>query len=134
MPDDFWSNLKQFLFEPPVKVIDRPGAPFTRNSFGSGMMENLKFFFSAPAVGRRPINKGLEVDWGGNFGSFGERLKEFFAPSKPAPLPAGIKPVKVKDIWSKDENWGWTQLLAFAVHAGVVALLVTPFIISMTTP
>jgi periplasmic protein TonB len=129
MPDDFWSNLKQFLFEPPVKVIERADVPFHKNTFGSGMAENLKYFFSAPAAARRPINKGLEVDWGGNFGSFRERLKEFFNPSKPAPLPPGIKPVKVKEIWSKDENFGWTQLIAFAVHAGIVALLVVPFII-----
>jgi len=134
MPDDFWSNLKQFLLERPVKLTERKDVPFTRNTFGQGMMENLKFFFSSPAVRKGPVNKRLEVDWGGSFGSFTERLKDFFNPPKPAPLPAGIQPVKVKDIWSKDENFGWTQLVAFAVHAGVVALLVTPFIISMTTP
>ena len=134
MPDDFWSNLKQFLFEAPVKVIERKDVPFTRNTFGSGMLENLKFYFSAPAASKRPVNKRLEVDWGGNFGSFTDRLRDFFHPPKPAPLPPGIKPIKVKDIWSKDENFGWTQLIAFTVHAGVVALLVTPFVISMTTP
>jgi len=134
MPDDFWSNLKQFLLERPVKIAERKDVPFTRNTFGQGMMENLRFFFSSPAVRKGPVNKRLEVDWGGSFGSFTERLKDFFNPPKPAPLPAGIQPVKVKDIWSKDENFGWTQLVAFAVHAGVVALLVTPFIISMTTP
>jgi periplasmic protein TonB len=134
MPDDFWSNLKQFLTERPVKIVERADVPFTKNTFGTGMFDNLKFFFSSPAPRKGPVNKRLEVDWGGNFGSFGERLKEFFVPSKPAPLPPGIRPIKVKDIWSKDENFGWTQLVAFAIHAGVVALLVTPFIISMTTP
>jgi periplasmic protein TonB len=129
MPDNFWSNLKQFLTERPVKLTERSDVPFHKNTFGSGMMENLKFYFSAPKAARRPVNKRLEVDWGGNFGSFGERLKEFFRPSKPAPLPPGIQPVKVKDIWSKDENFGWTQLVAFAAHAGVVALLVVPFVI-----
>jgi periplasmic protein TonB len=128
MPDDFWSNLKQFLFEAPVKINERTDVPFHKNTFGSGLMENLKFYFSAPNVGKRPINKGLEVDWGGNFGSFKDRLKEFFNPSKPVPLPPGIQPVKVKDIWSKDENFGWTQLIAFAVHAGILALLIVPFV------
>ena len=28
IPDNFWSNLKQFLTERPVKVQNRPGAPF----------------------------------------------------------------------------------------------------------
>ena len=27
VPDNFWSNLKQFLTERPVKVVERPGAP-----------------------------------------------------------------------------------------------------------
>ena len=134
IPDDFWSNLKQFLFERPVKVIERPGAPFTKNAYGSGMLDNLKFFFAAPKVRNAPINKRLEVDWGGNFGSFSDRIRDFFNPPKLAPLPPGIKPVKVKDIWSKDENFGWTQAIAFAVHAGVVALLITPFIMTWTQP
>jgi periplasmic protein TonB len=126
MPDNFWSNLKQFLFERPVKVIERNDVPFTKNSFGSGLRENLRFFISAPAVSKRVTNKGLEVDWGGNFGSFTDRIKEFFHPSKPAPLPPGIKPIKVKDIWTKDENFGWTQAIALGVHAGVILLLVVP--------
>jgi periplasmic protein TonB len=132
MPDNFWSNLKQFLTERPVKIQERGDVPFHKNTFGSGLFENIKFYFSAPAASKRPVDKRLEVDWGGNFGGFGERLKEFFNPSKPAPLPPGIKPIKVKDIWSKDENFGWTQLIAFAVHAGVVALLITPFVIWTT--
>jgi TonB family protein len=127
MPDHFWSNFKQFLFERPVKIIERSDVPFTKNSFGTGMIENLKFFFSAPAVSKRPMNKRLEVDWGGSFGSFTERLKDFFHPPKPAPLPPGIKPIKVKEIWSKNENFGWTQAAAFAVHAAVIAVLVVPF-------
>ena len=134
MPDDFWSNLKQFLFDRPVKIVERSDVPFTKNAFGSGMRENLKFFLSAPKVSKKVVNKRLEVDWGGNFGGFKDRLKEFFNPSKPAPLPPGIHPVKVKDIWSKDENFGWMQVIALAVHAGVVALLVTPLLISWSTP
>lgn len=134
MPNDFWSNLKQFLFERPVKIIERNDVPFTKSSFGSGIKENLQFFLSAPAVRKGPINKGLEVDWGGNFGSFTERLKEFFAPSKPAPLPPGIKPVQVKEIWSKNENFGWVQILSIAFHVGIIALLVVPFITGFSTP
>jgi len=134
IPDNFWSNLKQFLFERPVKVIERADVPFTKNSFGSGLAENLKFFLSSPNAPKHVTNKRLEVDWGGNFGGFGTRIKEFFNPPKQAPLPPGIKPIKVKDIWSKDENFGWTQAIAFAVHAGVVVLLVTPFIFSLAKP
>ena len=130
MPNDFWSNLKQFLLERPVKIIERTDVPFTRNSFGSGLSENLKFFLSGPKVRKGPINKRLEVDWGGNFGGFVEQLKEFFFPTR-AVMPAGIKPVQVKEIWSKDENFGWTQAIALAAHAIIIALLIVPFITNM---
>jgi len=130
MPNNFWSNLKQFLTERPVKIVERGDVPFTKNAFGSGLRENLKFFLSAPKVGNRPVNKRLEVDWGGNFGGFVEQVKEFFSPTKAA-MPAGIKPVQVKDIWSKDENFGWTQAIAFGVHAGIIALLIVPFLTNM---
>jgi protein TonB len=130
MPNDFWSNLKQFLLERPVKIVERSDVPFTKNSFGSGLSENLKFFLSGPKVRKGPINKRLEVDWGGNFGGFIEQLKEFFSPTRAA-MPAGIKPVQVKEIWSKDENFGWTQAIALAVHAGIIALLIVPFLTNM---
>jgi len=130
MPNDFWSNLKQFLLERPVKIIERKDAPFTRNSFGSGLGENLKFFLSGPKARKGPINKRLEVDWGGNFGGFMGQLKEFFSPTR-AVMPAGIRPVQVKEIWSKDENFGWTQAIALAAHAVIIALLIVPFLTNM---
>jgi len=130
MPNDFWSNLKQFLVERPVKIIERKDVPFTRNSFGSGLSENLKFFLSAPKARKGPVNKRLEVDWGGNFGGFMGQLKEFFSPTRVV-MPAGIKPVKVKEIWSKDENFGWTQAIALVVHACIIALLIVPFLTNM---
>src|SRR2546429_7837129 len=36
IPDNFWSNLKQFLTERPVKVRERKDAPFTHTRFGFG--------------------------------------------------------------------------------------------------
>jgi TonB family protein len=127
MPDDFWSNLKQFLTERPVKIVERSDVPFTKNSFGSGLGENLKFFMYGPKARKGPVNKRLEVDWGGSFGGFVEQLKEFFSPTRVV-MPAGIKPIKVKEIWSKDENFGWTQAIALVVHGGIIALLIVPFL------
>jgi len=49
----------------------------------------------------------------------------FLAP-KQAPLPFAVKPIRVKDIWSKDENFGWSQGLAIGLHVAVIALLVIP--------
>ena len=126
IPDNFWSNLVQFLTERPVKVRERKDAPFTRTSFGGGLFSNLSDFFSSGPAPKGPVNSRLAVSWGTNFGGFGTRIKEFFSPPKQAPLPAGIQPVKVKDIWSKDENFGWSQAIAIGMHILVVALLVVP--------
>ena len=49
MPDNFWSNLKQFLFERPVKIIERSDVPFTKNTYAAGgVRDNLKYFLSGP--------------------------------------------------------------------------------------
>ena len=125
-PNDFWSNLKQFFFERPIKVRERKDAPFTQTSFGSGPLSNLGDFFSSSPAANRPVNSKLAVAWGAGFGGFGTRLKEFFAPPKQAPLPFAVKPIRVKDIWSKDENFGWTQVISIGLHIAVIALLMVP--------
>jgi len=122
--DDFWSNLKQFLTERPVKVVDRPGAPFTRNAFGGGVGDNLKEFLSSRPVPKGPLNSRLAVNWGSSFGGFFYRVKEVFSPTKLPPLQVTSKPVKVKEIWSKDENFGWTQVISMGLHAGIFALVI----------
>ena len=126
IPDNFWSNLKQFLTERPVKVRERKDAPFTQTSFGTGVGDNLRDFFSSRPAPKGPVNSRLAVAWGSNFGGFGTRIKEFFSPPKQAPLPFAVKPIRVKDIWSKDENFGWSQVLAIGLHVAVIALLVIP--------
>jgi len=126
VPDDFWSNLKQFLTERPIKVRERKDAPFTRTSFGSGLAGNLAEFFRPEPTSKRPVNSRLAVAWGANFGGFGTRIKEFFSPPKQPALPPGIKPIKVKDIWTKDENFSTSQMLAILFHAAVIALLLAP--------
>ena len=126
IPDNFWSNLVQFLTERPIKVRERKDAPFTQTSFGAGLGSNLSDFFSYTPAPKGPVNSKLAVSWGTNFGGFGTRIKEFFSPPKQAPLPFAVKPVKVKDIWSKDENFGWSQAIAVGMHIAVIALLVIP--------
>jgi len=61
-------------------------------------------------------------------------VKELFFPAKQAPLPFEVRPVKVKEIWSKDENFGWTQFASIGVHAGVFALILIPFFLRMAQP
>lgn len=100
--------------------------PFVRASFGAGLFSNLwEYLRPDPLKGRR-VNSRLAVSWGVGFGSFGTRLRDFFSPPRQLPLPPGIKPVKVKDIWTKDENFSTSQVLAVAAHAAVIALLIVP--------
>jgi len=126
IPDNFWSNLKQFLTERPIKVRERKDAPFTQISFGTGVGDNLKDFFSSGPAPKGPVNSRLAVAWGSNFGGFGTRIRDVFSPPKQTPLPFAVKPIRVKDIWSKDENFGWSQGLAIGLHVAVIALLVIP--------
>jgi periplasmic protein TonB len=122
--DNFWSNLKQFLTERPVKVKDRAGAPFVKAQFGGDTFDNLKDFLSSRPVPKGPVNSRLAVSWGANFGGFGTRIKEFFVPPKLPPANFTSKPIKVRDIWTKDENFGWTQIISFALHGSFFALLI----------
>ena len=85
IPDNFWSNLKQFLTERPVKVRERKDAPFTQTSFGTGVGDNLKDFFSSRPAPKGPVNSKLAVAWGSNFGGFGTRISEEGV-TKPKPL------------------------------------------------
>jgi periplasmic protein TonB len=124
--DGFWGNLKQFLTERPVKLHGDAHSPLMPENYGDGFKENLKTVFKSGPVPKGPSNSRLEVAWGAGFGGFGDRIKELFFPVKQAPAQWTSKPVKVKDIWSKDENFGWTQVISIGLHVGIIALLVIP--------
>ena len=132
--DGFWSNLKQFLTEKPIKVSGKTKSPLMPMNYGGGFSDNLKDFLSSRPVPKGPINSRLAVNWGANFGGFGYRIKEFFSPSKQPPMPPGIQPVKVKEIWSKDENFTWTQAISIGLHAAIIALLVVPLLWHLERP
>ena len=132
MPDNFWSNLKQFLFERPVKIRSGVKSTLMPTQYGGGFWENFSEFFSSKPVPKGPVDGKLAVNWGANFGGFGYRLKEFFSPTKQPPLPFEVKPIKVKEIWSKDETLGWTQVISIGVHGGLIALMLLPFLMNMT--
>ena len=71
IPDNFWSNLKQFLTERPVKVRERKDAPFTQTSFGTGVGDNLKDFFSSRPAPRGPGKQQIG-------GSLGIKFRRFW--------------------------------------------------------
>jgi TonB family protein len=132
--DGFWSNLKQFLTERPIKISGNFRSPLMPASYGGGFFENFREFFSSRPVPKGPVNSRLAVSWGTNFGGFGDRVKEVFFPAKLPPLRVTSKPVKVKEIWTKDENFGWTQVVSIGIHAAVITLLVVPIIWHLAPP
>src|SRR5260370_17076904 len=67
IPDNFWSNLKQFLTERPVKVRERKDAPFTQTSFVTGLTDNLAEFFISSPPSKSPVNNHLAASSGSNF-------------------------------------------------------------------
>src|SRR2546430_16779694 len=87
IPDNFWSNLKQFLTERPVKVRERKDAPFTQTNFGSGLAGNLaEFFRPCPASTGREKHQ-VAGDRGAQFGGIRAPLPGFFSAPQLAPAP-----------------------------------------------
>jgi TonB family protein len=133
MPDNFWSNLKQFLFERPVKIYGDVKSTLMPTHYGGGFWSNVSEFFSSRPVPKGPSKSRLGTGWVEGFGGFGARIKELFSPTRQAPLPFEVKPVSVKDIWTKDENFGWTQIISISLHIAVMGLLIVPLFTRVTT-
>ena len=62
IPDNFWSNLKQFFTERPIKVRERKGAPFTQTSFGTDYFERTERTKAANRLVKRLTKLGLTVE------------------------------------------------------------------------
>src|SRR5215470_18392250 len=73
MPDNFWSNLKQFLFERPVKVRGDVKSGLMPSQYGGGFWENVSEFFTTRPVPKGSGNSRLSTGWVEGFGGFGFR-------------------------------------------------------------
>jgi periplasmic protein TonB len=132
----FFSNLKQFLTERPVKI--RGGAKpmfFTAAGFGGGIGENVKEFFRPlPKYSRRAPASALLVNWKADFGNFWDNLRDLVAPRKLPPLKVSSPPVPVKEIWSKDTQFTRVQALSLALHVVVLVLIIVPLLPEIMAP
>ena len=131
MPDNFWSNLQQFLFERPIKFRGEVKSPLMPTEYGEGFWNNVREFFSKRPVPKGPSSSRLGTGWVEGFGGFGGRIKELFRPTKQAPLPFEVKTVRVKDIWTKDENFGWTQVISIGLHVALIGAILVPLFFHM---
>jgi TonB family protein len=123
------SNLKDFLTERPVKL--RPGQPtaFNMPRFGDSLGENLSELFKPTP---RNVRSDLLVGWSQN--NFFQNVRDALFPKKLPPLQVTSKPVPVKDIWSKNTQFTRVQALSIAVHVGVLALIIVPSLLMITSP
>ncbi len=124
----FFSNLRDFLAERPVKIPKNGrGAVFTQEGFGGGITENFKEWFRpAPRAIRGAAVSRMTVDWQPFYKVFFQNIRDLISPPKLPPLKVTSQPVKVKDIWSKDKAFGPSQAIALAVHIGITLLILFP--------
>src|SRR5215813_10116437 len=106
MPDDFWSNLKQFLFERPVKIRGDYRSPLMPADYGGGFWGNLGEFFKSRPVPKGSTRGQLARRWDTSFGGFGDRIKDFFflkiaQPTQAVGKDTNITPLDISDYISK---------------------------------
>lgn len=116
-----FSNLKDFLTERPLKVS--AGAPdaFGKSGFGTTLGENFKEFFKPDVRGN--VNSGLLVNWKEE-PSLWRNLRDWISPPKLPPLQTTSKPVAVKEIWSKNEQYSKVQIVSIVAHVAAISLIV----------
>jgi protein TonB len=126
----FFSRLHGYLTERPVKVPANAPNDLRGDTFGQGgFWDNLKEALRpVPASARGPVHSRMAVEWKPWYRTYWENLRDAIAPPKLPPLKVTSKPVKVRDIWSKDEKFGIAQGLSLAVHVALVVLITVPII------
>src|SRR5712692_2106903 len=124
----FFRRVKEFLTENPLRVPEAKGPlPLVPKEFGSSFSENLREFFKpVPRSLQGPVHSRMLVEEKPGSRVFWENLRDLIAPPKLPPLKVTSKPVKVKDIWSKDKAFGPSQAIALAVHIGITLLILFP--------
>jgi protein TonB len=127
----FLANLKDFLAERPVKLPKNgKGAVFTPEAFGTGVAENFKEWFKPTP---KAVSSRMTVDWQPTSKVLWQNIRDLISPPKLPPLQVTSKPVKVRDIWTKDKAFGPSQAIALAVHVGITLLIFSPLLYSVVT-
>ena len=132
----FWSNLRDFLNERPVKV--RRGSepsPFEQEGFGSSVSDNFKeWLHPLPRSARGAANSELLVSSQGWFKTFWQNIRDTVAPKKLPPLEVTSQPVDVPEIWSKNQQFTKVQALSLVIHVVVIVLIVLPLFSEIMSP
>jgi hypothetical protein len=101
------------------------GDVFTVPEYGGGLAENFKEWFKPTP---KAVSSRMTVDWQPGYKVMWQNLRDLISPPKLPPLQVTSKPLKVKDIWSKDKAFGPSQAIALAVHIAITALVFSPLL------
>jgi TonB family protein len=127
----FISNLKDFLTERPIKIDkNAKGVVFTPPAYGGGVAENFKEWFKPTP---KAVSSRMTVDWQPSYKVLWQNLRDLVSPPKLPPLQVTSKPVKVKEIWSKDKAFGPSQMIALGVHIAITVLVFSPLLYTVVT-
>ncbi|MFY9751579.1 MAG: energy transducer TonB [Candidatus Acidiferrales bacterium] len=126
----FFSNLRDFLVERPIKFRGKPPA-FAPEEFGAGFGDNFKEFFQAAPRGA--VKSDLLINWGAQT-SLWQNLKDLISPPKLPPLEVTSKPIAVPEIWSKNTQSTRVRALSVAVHVLILVLMIVPFLPGLFSP
>lgn len=131
----FWSNLRDFLTERPVKIRrgSEPSA-FESEGFGSSMSDNFREFWRPTPRSARRVNSDLLVTEQSWLRSFWGNIRDTIAPKKLPPLETTSQPVDVPEIWSKNKQFTKVQALSLAIHVAVIVLIVLPLLPEFVSP
>ncbi len=126
----FFSRLKEYLSERPVKVPANAPSSLGAMSFGAGFQENLRELFrKVPPNLRRGTPDGrMMVAWQPWYRILWQNLRDLVAPPKLPPLKVTSKPVEVKDIWAPNETFKQGQAVSLVFHLLLAVLVIAPVV------
>lgn len=128
MSQSFWDNLKDFLTERSIKLPrNAQQEVFRRDGLDSSFADSVKEFFKA-APQRKAADAAMIVDFQPAYVTLWRNLRDLISPPKLPPLKVTSKPVAVRPLWAKDENYRPAQAIAVGLHVLLAVLILVPIV------
>ena len=125
--DSFWTNLKDFLTERAIKIPrNAPQNVFRADGLDDSFSESVKAFFRPGPHIKNGASSAMAVEWQPEYRVFWHNLRDLIAPPKLPPLKLTSKPVAVRSLWAKREEFGRAQGISLAMHILLAILLIVP--------
>jgi TonB family protein len=121
-----WSNLKDFLTERSVKIPrNARQTVFRTEGLNNRFADSFKAAFKTPRL-KGAANSHMLLEQPPEYMVFWRNLRDLIAPPKLPPLKLTSKPVPVKPLWGRNQQYSRVQAISVAVHAVILALIVVP--------